>query len=399
MTGSRADCPDRMRRRILPSCVLLVFLLGAAGCATRGPAPDFQRAIRAADEDGHYLADLPLYPVSDSEGHAAVLAMVTDYWEPPGLLARLRPRWRAHRVGAIRPDDALETYLVERGLWGYWGVGEMDTLKERLRADAPVLVSMQERPFDRTDLALALVAGYDDARERILLYGLADEPVQKSYDDFLRSWRYAQERYLVVSPPERADWRLTVSERISRGRHHMAVQRYADAEPDFVAALEMDPGVARHYVELADAHALREQYGEAEPLYRAALRLDDTDARAMNNLAHVLIYSDGDLAEAKRWARRATALEPDNPRLLHTLGVALYRADAYREAARMLERARTRAMNMDGATQAEIAMKLVQVYHDDDLWHLARQTLADALAHDPDVDVPEPLRIHLRDEP
>lgn len=393
----RADKSRFGPRAVAASVCGLLLLLILSGCATRAPSPDFHRAVRDLAEDGHYLREVPFYPVSDTEEHAAVLGMVIDYWHPPGFLARLRPRWRAHRVNMIQPDGALEAYLLERNLWGYWGAGHLDDLQERLRAETPVLVTLQERPLDRTTLTLALVAGYDDPDERVVLYGLDDEPVQMSYDDFLRRWRYAYSRLVTVAPPERVRWTLSAPERVSRGRYYMALAQYDDAATDFDAALEMEPGEARHYVELADAFLLRDRYDKAEPLYRAALALDDLDARALNNLAYLLLHAGGDLREAEQLARRATALEPDNPRLLDTLGMILHRMGDYRQAARILERARTRAMQMDGETQATIALHLVQVYHDDDLWHLARQTLADALTHQPDVDVPEELRIHLRD--
>lgn len=386
-----------MWRRLLLLGALPALLLGAAGCATRGPAPEFHDAVHAQDEVGRYLRSVPFYPVAEADEHAAVLGMVMDYWEPPGIFSRLRPRWRAHRVNLIQPDGALESYLFERGLWGYWGAGNMEELKERLRADAPVLVPVQEQPLDRSTLTLVLLAGYDDVRERVLLYGLGAEPVQMAYDEFLRRWRYALSQYVMVCPPERATWPLSVPERLSRGRHYMAAGAYGMALRDFEQALERDPGEARHYVELADAHLLQKEYDEAEPLYRAALALDELNARAMNNLAYTLLESGGDLAEATRWARNATALEPDNPRLLDTLGVMLHRAGEYTEAARILQRARTRAMGLDGETQAAIAMHLVQVYHDEALWHLARQTLADALRHHPELVVPEALREHLRD--
>jgi tetratricopeptide (TPR) repeat protein len=396
MTVSRAECGARTRRRTPWIGGLLLLTLGAAGCATRPPAPEFYRAVRPLDAEGAYLRAVPFYPAQEEQAHAAVLAMVTDYWQPPGRFARVRPRWRDHRIDLAAPDGQLETYLRERGLWGYWGEGRWEHIAARLRAEVPVIVTLQERPLDRSTLSLALVTGYDDVRRRVLLYGLGERPEEMAYAGFSNRWRHAQYRLLSVCPPERAVWEMTNSERVSRGRYYMARGLFKEAARDFEAALERRPGEAIYYVELADACFLQHAYDEAEQLYRTALTLDDLNARAMNNLAYLLIQSGGDLQEAIKWARNATAREPDNPKLLDTLGVALHRTGDYREAARILERARTRAMHLDGETQAVIAMHLVQVYHDDNLWHLARQTLADALSHNPRVEVPPDLRIHLR---
>jgi Tfp pilus assembly protein PilF len=46
----------------------------------------------------------------------------------------------------------------------------------------------------------------------------------------------------------------------------------------------------------------------------------------------------GDHEEALRWARRAVELEPGNPNHTNTLGVALYRAGRFTEAAEELGR-------------------------------------------------------------
>lgn len=370
-------------------------LLGLVGCAMRSPTAAFDRALRAPDAEGYALCAVPFYAADEEQAEAAVLAMVTDYWRPPGRWVRLRPRWRVRRVWtAAEHDGLLDSFFRERALWGYWGAGDLDDLRARLRADVPVLVTLRGVPVGRPQLVL--VAGYDDARERVLLFDPSDAPHTMAYDDFLTGWGYGGYRYVSVCPPERAVWPLTVSERVSRGRYYMAKTRYDRAARDFEAALEQAPGEADYYVELADAYLVREQYAEAERLYRAALALDDLHARAMNNLAYALIHADGDLDEARYWARNATAREPDNPRMLDTLGVALYRAGEYKEAARVLERARTRAMQMDGRIQALIALHLVWVYHDGDLWHLARQTLADALRHDPALEVPAELHRHMR---
>ncbi len=391
-----ALCADvlRMARGTWKPWLLPWLALGLSGCATRLPSTEFHRAVRAPDAEGHSLRAVPFYTADEEQADAAVWAMATDVWRPPGRWARFRPGWRARRVALAEPDGQLDIFFRERGLWAYGGEGRLDTIRVRLRAEIPVLVLLQDRPVGRAHFSL--VAGYDDAREQVLLYGPGAAPRTMAYDAFLTAWGYGGYRYVSVCPPERATWPLTASERVGRGRYYMAEMRYGRAATDFEVALALEPGAALHYVELADAYLLREEYAEAERLYRVALVLDDLNARAMNNLAYALIHADGDLDEARRWARNAAALEPDNPRMLDTLGVALYRAGEYEEAARILERARTRAMRMDGRTRATIALHLVWVYHDDGLWHLARQTLADALTHDPELAVPAELQRHIR---
>lgn len=328
--------------------------------------------------------------------YAAIVSMLIDYWSPPGHFRGGLFRARTRDEDWSHPDSRVERFFREHGLWAHWGTGTVDGLKDRIRAEVPVWVFLQSLPFDRSTLYPALVVGMDEERDLWLLYGVGDEPLEYPFDALRREWYEARYRWVLVAPPDRTFWSMSAAERRSRGRYWMAVEQYERAALDFGAALEQAPQEPAHYIELADSYLMREQYTVAEPLYRAALSLDELNARGMNNLSYTLIHADGDMEEAIALARNATALEPDNPRLLDTLGVALHRAGRLNEAARVLQRARTRAMSMAPDVQTAIILHLVQVYHDNQQGHLARQALADALALDPALAVPPALRRHIR---
>lgn len=250
-------------------------------------------------------------------------------------------------------------------------------------------------------LRLAVVAGVQEPEGEVLLYGLAQEPVTLQRKAFMTAWEWAGTRLLVVAPGEGGGtlpWSLTSAERLSRGRYAMTQGQPEAGLSDFEAALAQSPDRAQPYIETADALLQLNRCEEAAPLYRAALQLDGLQSRAMNNLAYLLMTTGGDLNEALQLARNAVALEPDNPRLLDTLGGVHHRRGELREASRVLERARTRAMKESRATQSAIARHLIEVYHDEGAVPLARQTLADTLKINPAFYVPPEWNPYLRAE-
>lgn len=380
-----------MRGLVMVSCCLLV-----AGCATHQPAPLRRVSRPDPGEDGHFIASFPQATDPDLDPYDRILSMIVDHWNPPSRWQRWRRRDSAFARDWRRGDRQLEQDLRERGLWSIWDTGTENKLMVRIRANVPVWVFLQENPFDRESMRSALVVGFDEQRAVWWLCGLDADVEEWSQADFGRQWSYANRHWILILPPEEADWSLSPAELRYRGRYWMAKGEYELAAADFGAALAQQPDQAIFYIELADSHLLRHQYSAAEPLYRAALTLQGDNERALNNLAYLLIHADGDLEEALRLARRAVSLAPDNPRLLDTLGVGLHRAGEYREAVRILQRARARALFEDVQTQTTIALHLVAVYADLGDHHLARQTLADALALDPGLPVPAEFHRYLR---
>ena len=73
--------------------------------------------------------------------------------------------------------------------------------------------------------------------------------------------------------------------------------------------------------------------------YRSAMALSGDYALAMNNLAYLYAQGYGNREEAVRMATTAAALEPENPRILDTLGYALLKSGKHQEAVRVLIKA------------------------------------------------------------
>jgi tetratricopeptide (TPR) repeat protein len=119
--------------------------------------------------------------------------------------------------------------------------------------------------------------------------------------------------------------------------------------------------------DLADANELRtwgrrwQRLGHwrlAAQNYRAALAQRPDWASAANDLARCLaaVPGRGDPAEALRWARQAVALDPDNTSIRNTLGLALYRAGRFAEAAVELDRDIAQGSRLAGCDWVFLAM-------------------------------------------
>lgn len=107
-----------------------------------------------------------------------------------------------------------------------------------------------------------------------------------------------------------------------RGRQRMESrnpQGFASALTDFREAITRDPGFAKAYAGLADAHSLmgyyrfqppREAFEAARAAALMALKLDDSLAEAHASLAGLMASYDWDWSGAEREYRRAIELDP-----------------------------------------------------------------------------------------
>jgi len=371
------------------SCLLLLF----TGCASlRAPIPSPEA------DNGFALDGIPLYP-SASAAHPVVLAMVSDFWDPPSRWTRLRPGWKERRIATWdREASEWAGLLRARGLWMYVEpAGEPGEAEQWARQGVPVIVYLQSLLLDEQTRFPAVLTGYDADQHKYRILTGAPEPVMLDAHTWTRMRGHADQKVVWIAPVDRDEPHMKPTMWFARGRLWMGESRYAHAARDFNRAWELAPQQPEYAVELADAHLFMHAYAQAEPLYRAALNMDSLHARAMNNLAYLLLTEQRQPEEALLLARNAVARQPDNARFWHTLGWAHERNGALDEAARAWERARTRAMrSLPPRDQAAIAMRLVTLYDGTGQPHLARQTLADALELDPDTYVPPALRRHLR---
>ena len=121
-------------------------------------------------------------------------------------------------------------------------------------------------------------------------------------------------RFLIERNPRSAEWRL---------REGFAHQRKGDLESaidSYRQAAALAPRAPQPAAFLANALEAANRPSEAIAQYRAALALQPGNPLLLNNLAHLLAETGGNLEEALELARRAVREFPDHPALMDTLG-------------------------------------------------------------------------------
>lgn len=109
----------------------------------------------------------------------------------------------------------------------------------------------------------------------------------------------------------------------ARQHNDLGVVYQADEEFDlalreYQRAAELDESWARPLINGGNTLVALEQWSQAAELYRHALKRQPEQAEAMNNLAWVLLQQ-GNLTQARNWAEKAVAANPDNTAYIDTL--------------------------------------------------------------------------------
>lgn len=83
----------------------------------------------------------------------------------------------------------LVLYTLQKGFEAEMYNGNLDDLKEKIRADFPLIVSVKADSSDKTHYMV--VWGYDDLDKRILAHSGRKERVVMGYDEFIDMWKRA----------------------------------------------------------------------------------------------------------------------------------------------------------------------------------------------------------------
>jgi tetratricopeptide (TPR) repeat protein len=131
----------------------------------------------------------------------------------------------------------------------------------------------------------------------------------------------------------------------TRGNFGMFLEEHGhhkEADAELNAAIELQPGDNRNWVNRGWAYAHRGQWGKALADYDKAIELSPKDPTLHNDLAWELAnYANPDARHpehALKWARKAVELEPKDGSFWNTLGVVYYRAGDCGSAIAALEK-------------------------------------------------------------
>ncbi|MBT9568106.1 MAG: PEP-CTERM system TPR-repeat protein PrsT [Thiobacillus sp.] len=246
-----------------------------------------------------------------------------------GILRRLA------QVAAFNPERLTATAALQMQ------IGDLDsaryTLSKALLADATYMPALAQQ------VRLELQSGKLGEAEKRAQTLVSDSAGRAEAQRLIGEIRMAQKRYSDAATAYRAALSQEASEASAFGLYDalMASRQHAEA-----VAL-MSDWSARHPQNRLAAHALAEACVAAQDkvrardVYIALAQADPKDARAHNNLAHVLLQM-GD-ARALAHAERAHTLAPRQPQVNDTLGWVLVQQGQTEKGLRYLREAALRA--------------------------------------------------------
>ncbi len=191
-----------MRRPLQPfrgrAClaVLLTGLLGS-GCAST--TLDAVRADVAAGQ-AHLIATVPFVAQDAYQCGPAALAMVLRYW---GAAADPDEIGRALYLPSARGvlNIELEFEARRRGFQTQAFQGTLDRAKAELRQGRPLIVFQDLGRGPVSVPHFAVLLGYDDRSEVVVLHSGTTPYRILSYAEFLRTWTTRRGWSLLITPP------------------------------------------------------------------------------------------------------------------------------------------------------------------------------------------------------
>ena len=288
-----------MRRR-LPA---LLLLLAAAGCA----APQTARVVESPGGLPRQAAveGVPFFPQQAYYCGPAALAMTLAWSGLEETPESLAPQvYTPGREGTLAPDIVAATRRKGRLAVE---LRELDGLLAEIAAGNPVLV-FQNLALDWwPQWHFAVAIGYDLDRRTLILHSGTTERLETPLDAFERTWERSGYWALLTLPPDR----LPAS--VERGPVLVAAAGLEQAGQHEAAAMAYQSVVRRWPEESAawigqgNAWFALQRFADAEDAFRAAIALRPGAPAAWNNLAYALSRQ-GRRDEAMAAARQAVAL-------------------------------------------------------------------------------------------
>ena len=176
--------------------LLLAGLLGS-GCAT--VTLDVVRGDVAAGQ-GHLIATVPFIAQEEYQCGPAALAMVLQYW---GTAADAEEIGRALYLPSARGvlNLELEFQARRRGFRTQAFEGTLERAKAELRQGRPLIVFQDLGRGPVSVPHFAVLLGYDDRAEVVVLHSGTTAYRLVPYAEFLRTWSARRGWALLITPP------------------------------------------------------------------------------------------------------------------------------------------------------------------------------------------------------
>ena len=369
----------------------LAFLaLGlCTSCVSLKPPP------QAPGSEALALEGVPLTEFGVETCGAASLSAVLAYWNFDISIEELdQVLPKANNGGVVSLDLLLAAR--ERGFQSELVVGDRAQILENLEAGRPLILMLRvlNAIGERRDLYHYVIVDGFDPRADLVRVQYGDGAARwVSLARLSRSWDDTGFATIVIQPGG------APGESVDSIRYAVALEengRLAEAAEVYRRLLATAPESALVWANLGNVQAARGLQPEAEVAYRNALELDPDQPEALNNLAWLLLESQGDLDEANELASQAVSLAGPDPYLaLDTLGRIQLAMGQCREATEVFRSALSTAPTGSTA-EGWILYGLARSQRDCGQTAAAVQTLETALFDCSDTELCETLQAELQ---
>ena len=176
--------------------LLLAGLLGS-GCAP--VTLDVVRGDVAAGQ-GHLITTVPFIPQEAYQCGPAALAMVLQYWGAPADAEEIgRALYLPSARGVLNLE--LEFQARRRGFRTQALEGTLERVKTELRQGRPLIVFQDLGRGPVSVPHFAVLLGYDDRAEVVVLHSGTTAYRLLPYAEFLRTWAARRGWALLITPP------------------------------------------------------------------------------------------------------------------------------------------------------------------------------------------------------
>ncbi|WP_321390955.1 XrtA/PEP-CTERM system TPR-repeat protein PrsT [uncultured Desulfuromusa sp.] len=248
------------------------------------------------------------------------------------------------------PAEALN--IVDRGL-------------ETLHNSAPLLelkggLHLQQKQLDKAESAYIQLSGISPERGNTLLVRLytssgQNEKAEQLISSVLKTEADKEYPYLLSSgflleQKRQREAKEVLEQGIATvmrpfrlqmqlGRIFEQEGQFQQAERLYQRITQTEPRFSPAYTSLGFLKERSGDKGAALDYYKSALKYDAKNIPALNNLSYLLMDNFGEEKEALNYAMDAYRLQPNDPRIMDTLGYALVKNDRAGDALNLLEKA------------------------------------------------------------
>ena len=121
------------------------------------------------------------------------------------------------------------------------------------------------------------------------------------------------------------------------GLGHNQLKQFGEARKYFIKALNIRPNSPNVLHSMAILYDEVKEWEKSDEIYISLIKSDSTDAQAFNNYAYSLVERNHNLDKALTLAKKAIALDPDNPSYLDTIGWIYFKLNENDKAREYIE--------------------------------------------------------------